>query len=94
MAQFTVRIELHQAQWDDYETLHGAMERQGFSRQITSDTGNCYDMPWAEYNGTAALTSMQVLDAAQVAANSTGKKNAILVTEAASRAWRGLRKAG
>ena len=70
------------------------MERQGFSRQITSDDGNRYDMPWAEYDGTATLTSMQVLDIAQVAANSTGKTNAILVTEAKSRAWRGLRKAG
>jgi hypothetical protein len=94
MSLFTVRIELHHAQWDDYETLHGAMARQGFSRQITSDDGACYQMPWAEYNGSAALTSMQVLDIAQVAANNTGKGNAILVTEAKSRAWRGLAKAG
>jgi hypothetical protein len=94
MSLFTVRIELHHAQWDDYEVLHGAMERQGFSRQITSDDGESYHMPWAEYNGTATLTSMQVLDIAQVAANSTGKNNAILVTEARSRAWRGLQKAG
>jgi len=50
-------------------------------------------MPWAEYSGAAVLTSMQVLDIAQVAANTTGKKNSILVTEAKSRAWRGLRKA-
>ncbi len=94
MSNFTVRIELHDAQWGDYEALHGAMERQGFSRQITSDDGGCYHMPWAEYNGTAALTSIQVLDIAQVAANSTGKGNAILVTEAKSRAWRGLPKTG
>jgi len=93
MSLFTVRIELHNAQWDDYETLHSAMEQQGFSRQITSDEGARYHMPWAEYNGAAALTSMQILDIAQVAANSTGKGNAILVTEARSRAWRGLQKA-
>jgi len=92
MSLFTVRIELHDAQWADYEGLHSAMQRQGFSRQITADDGRQYQMPWAEYNAAAALTSMQVLNIAQVAANGTGKKNAILVTEAKSRAWAGLQK--
>lgn len=90
MAQFTVRVELHEAQWADYETLHTAMERQGFRRQITSDEGRTYDLPWAEYDGSANLTSMQVLNIAQSAATATGKKNSVLVTEAKSRAWAGL----
>ena len=90
MAQFTVRIELHEAQWADYETLHAAMQRQGFSRLITGDDGRTYDMPWAEYDGTANLSSMQVLGVARQAANSTGKNNSVLVTEAKSRAWSGL----
>ncbi|MGD0796340.1 MAG: hypothetical protein ABR910_01335 [Acidobacteriaceae bacterium] len=90
MAQFTVRIELHGAQWEDYEALHSAMQRKGFSRQITADSGRTYLMPWAEYDATASLSSMEVLGAAQQAANSTGKKNAVLVTEVKSRAWSGL----
>ncbi|MGH9436332.1 MAG: type V toxin-antitoxin system endoribonuclease antitoxin GhoS [Candidatus Acidiferrales bacterium] len=90
MAQFTIRVELHEAQWTDYDTLHAAMARQGFSRLVTADDGRSYQLPWAEYNGTAALTSMQVLGAAQTAANSTGKKNSVLVTESKSRAWSGL----
>jgi hypothetical protein len=90
MAQFTVRIELHEAQWADYETLHAAMQRQGFSRLITGDDGRTYDMPWAEYDGTANLSSMQVLGVARQAANSTGKNNSVFVTEAKSRAWSGL----
>lgn len=94
MALFTVRIELHDAQWADYESLHAAMQRQGFSREISSDDGNRYHMPWAEYNGAGALTSIQVLNFAQVAANSTGKKNAVFVTEAKSRAWSGLQRLG
>jgi hypothetical protein len=94
MSHFTVRIELHHAEWADYEVLHAAMQRQGFSRQITSDGGQRYCMPWAEYNGSAVLSSMQVLSIAQTAANSTGKKNAVLVTEAKSRAWAGLQKLG
>jgi hypothetical protein len=90
MAQFTIRIELHDAQWPDYDTLHSAMERQGFSRLIAGDDGRTYQLPWAEYDGTANLTSVQVLGAAQTAANSTGKKNSVLVTEAKNRAWSGL----
>lgn len=49
-----------------------------------------YELPWAEYDGTGNLTSMQVLNIAQSAASTTGKKNSVLVTEAKSRAWSGL----
>jgi len=90
MAQFTVRVELHHAELPDYERLHGAMKQKGFSRQIISDDGKTYHMSWAEYNGSGNLTSGQVLDIARQAANSTGKENAVFVTEAASRAWIGL----
>ena len=90
MAQFTVRVELHQAEWDEYETLHSAMEQKGFSRLITADNGTTYQLPWAEYNATTDLTSNQVVDAARAAANTTGKRNAVLVTEAVRRTWIGL----
>jgi hypothetical protein len=87
---FTVRVELHDAQWTDYNTLHSAMAQQGFSRVITADDGRVYQLPWAEYDGGGNLTSMQVLGVAQTAVAATGKKNSILVTEAKSRAWSGL----
>jgi len=90
MSQFTVRIELHEAQWADYDTLHATMERQGFSRLITGNDGRTFQLPWAEYNGTANLTSSQVRDIALEAAKTTGKSNAVLVTEAVGRAWSGL----
>lgn len=90
MANFTVRVELHKAEWADYETLHAAMEAKGFSRVITAGDGKTYRLPWAEYNGSANLSSAQVRDIAREAANTTGKKNAILVTEAQVRAWVGL----
>lgn len=90
MANFTVRVELHQANYADYETLHAAMEQKGFSRQIIADNGQSYYMPWAEYNGSGNLTSAQVRDIAREAANTTGKANAVFVTEAQTRAWIGL----
>ena len=90
MAQFTVRVELHHATLDDYDVLHGAMEKQGFSRVITGDDGKTYHLPWAEYNGVGALSSVQVRDIASTAASTTGKRYAILVTESQTRAWVGL----
>ena len=90
MANFTVRVELHQANYADYETLHTAMEQKGFSRLITADNGQTYHMPWAEYNGSGNLSSAEVRNIARTAANTTGKNNAVFVTEAQSRAWIGL----
>ena len=90
MADFTVRVELHQALGTDYDALHAAMEQKGFSRLITGDNGQTFYLPWAEYNGSGNLTSAQVRDIARAAANTTGKNNAVLVSESVNRAWIGL----
>ena len=90
MANFTIRVELHRAVGADYDVLHAAMEQKGFSRFITGENGQTYHMPWAEYTGSGNLTSGQVRDIARDAANTTGKSNAVLVTESTSRAWVGL----
>jgi hypothetical protein len=66
------------------------MKQKGFSRLIRANDGRTYRMPWAEYNGNANLTTMEILNIAGEVANGTGKQNAVLVTEAASRAWIGL----
>jgi hypothetical protein len=92
MAIFTTRVELHNASYSDYETLHAAMERRGFSRQITSDSGKTYNLPTAEYNREGALTRQQVLDSAKAASAETGKRFAVLVTEAEGRIWVGLQE--
>lgn len=89
MAQFTVRVELHQATRDDYTTLHRAMEQRGFSRKIRSDDGRIWHLPWAEYDATATR-GQTVLAAATAAAATTGKSSSILVTESAGRTWNGL----
>jgi hypothetical protein len=93
MAQFTVRVELHDGKWEDYEKLHAEMEGKGFSRLIKGDDGKTYHLPWAEYNGAGNLTNSQVRDIARTAAHSTGKQNAILVTKSNGRSWVGLQEA-
>lgn len=93
MANFTVRVELHKATWDDYDVLHAAMERKGFSRRLRGDNGLDYRLPWAEYSGSGNLSCEQVRDIARQAANETGKGNSVLVTEAVRWAWSGLQVA-
>jgi hypothetical protein len=92
MSSFTTRVELHQANYQDYENLHAAMSAAGFSRLITSDDGVTYHLPTAEYDRSGNFTKSEVLAQAKAAANSTRKSNAVLVTESAGRTWNGLTK--
>jgi photosystem II stability/assembly factor-like uncharacterized protein len=92
MAKFTIRVELHAASYSDYETLHAAMQRRGFSRHITSDDGKTYQLPTAEYDRAGQLNRQQVLDSAKVAAGETGRAFAVLVTESDGRTWAGLQE--
>jgi hypothetical protein len=95
MASFTVRVELHDnPTWGDYDTLHEAMEAEGFSRTIkNSDTGVEYRLPHAEYNFVGSYTRSQVLEKAKRAAAKTGNEFSILVTESNGRAWWNLKLA-
>ena len=90
MATFTIRVELHSAQWSDYENLHNYMEEQGFFRTITADDGTVYHLPAAEYDFIGFNTAAEVLEKAKVAARKTGRPHGILVTEAKMRTWTGL----
>jgi hypothetical protein len=94
MTNYTVRVELHNADEDDYENLHAEMEGRGFVRWIAGKGGSKSRLPTAEYN--LAGTSIQrddVLRLAGEAANSV-KPNPtpwIVVTESAGRTWSGLK---
>lgn len=90
MASFTVRIELHNANADDYEVLHGAMAQQGFFPRIRADNGKVYHMPWAEYDYSSEEPDGDVLTRAKAAAARTRRQFAALVTRAQSRMWFGL----
>ncbi|MGE0037572.1 MAG: hypothetical protein AB7S93_18300 [Xanthobacteraceae bacterium] len=93
MSSFTTRVELHDADWSDYAELHKAMGRQGFSQFITSDDGQTYELPPAEYDYSGNVTQSQVLEKAKLAAATTKKSFGVLVTKSAGRTWTGLRLA-
>jgi len=94
MANYLARVELHLALPEDYERLHLSMQQRGYLRQITGEDGLIYQLPAGTYFVTGSSAMLHVaLNAAVEAANETGKKSAVLVTDGRSVAWRGLTKA-
>jgi hypothetical protein len=94
MTNYTVRVELHNANDEDYSNLHAAMEDEGFVRYITNSEGSKDRLPTAEYNlANTELARSNVLKRAKTAANSVKSEPTpwILVTESAGRAWSGLK---
>jgi hypothetical protein len=90
MALYLTRVELHNADADDYETLHAAMEAEGFDRTIVGGDGKTYQLPTAEYYRQTNLNRAQVLESAQQAAAKTKKSHGIIVAESTGMIWMGL----
>lgn len=83
-----VRIELHDAQWSHYEVLHVQMERAGFKRTITSDTGSIHHLPHATY--VAQFTNADAnaaYDVASAAAAQTGRSFDLIVADYKTAKW-------
>ena len=93
MADFTVRVELHDASAKDYEALHNAMEAAGYRRYIdgTDNSGKAgrWALPTAEYDctGQSAATASSIRDQVQSIADSVKPGAWCLVTQSAARAW-------
>jgi hypothetical protein len=90
MSYYVTRVELHYATYEDYENLHGAMQRARFSRVIVGDDGQTYHLPTAEYVMVGDYDVAAVRRASAQAAATTGKKFAVVVTQGASLSWEGL----
>jgi hypothetical protein len=84
-----VRVELHGASYPgNYNTLHIAMERAGFTRSIVADNGRAYDLPTAEYTMYGASGVSQAFNLAKGAANSTGYNSTVVAVSFT--AWQGF----
>jgi hypothetical protein len=93
MASFLVRVELHDADWDDYETLHSQMAARGFSREIAGTDGRAYQLPTAEYVMRTKSGLIDVRKLAAQAATTTSRKFGVIVAEYRRSAWTGLESA-
>ena len=90
MSLFTIRVELHDASWSDYNALAKQLAQQGVVDVIRGDDGRTYKLPPAEYNYEGNATAEQVRDAVRRVANVTGRQNAVFVSDAICRSWAGL----
>ncbi len=85
------RVELHDAKSsEDYNELHIAMGKEGFSRTITSSNGTVYDLPTAEYYLTGDYTLASVLEKAKKAADTIRKKYSAITSLTTGSTWHGL----
>lgn len=92
MATFMTRIELHDANYQDYVTLHASMSWEEFTNTIISSNGITYQLPPAEYRFNGNLDRSQVLEKAKRAAGQTGKSYAAVVSDYDGCTWTGLKK--
>lgn len=92
MADFTVRVELQEAESKDYENLHEAMASQGYSKEIQDEVGNWFYLPTAEYTTSKNLSTTQVRDQVAEIANAIKVNPCVLVTQVADRSWQLVHK--
>lgn len=86
MAKFTVRVEMHNADSEDYDKLHKKMEAKGYSREISSN-GKTFQLPSAEYICEKNLEVTAVRDEVKDIAKTVKPSPNILVTKSDGRAW-------
>ena len=90
MSAFNTRIELHDANYQDYEDLHSNKAQEGYKTSIRSDNGTTYHLPTAEYNLIADCTRDEAIEKTKRAAQKTGKRFAAVVSEYTGCSWVGL----
>jgi len=82
MANYLARVELHNAKYEDYETLHEAMRQRGFVRTIVANNGKKYQLPTGTYVAEKTTATLeQAYSAAQAAATETGKSYWAIVVD-------------
>lgn len=87
MLTFITRVELHDADADDYEALHEEMDVRGFERTITAVDGTVYQLPTAEYVCESERTASEVCEIAKAVADATLRKSWIITCEYTNAAW-------
>jgi len=90
MSMFTIRVELHDANWQQYVDMAKDLATKGITDVIVGDNGTSYKMPPAEYHYSGTALIGQVLESVKASAAKTGKRYGVLVTEATRISWEGL----
>lgn len=86
----TIRIELHDASWQDYINLATYLAQRGITDTITADDGQRYKMSGGHYNYVGLNSFKQVYDDAVWCVSMVGKRYGLTVSEATTIRWQGL----
>lgn len=92
MPSFTTRVELHDADSDDYTKLHKEMRKEGFSRTVTGKSDREYQLQPGEYDYYGDDSRQEVLGKAKSAAGEVKGSYSVLVTKSAGRSWYNLNR--
>lgn len=92
MTLYIIRVELHGAQAHHYTDLAKKLASHGITDIISSGDGKKWKLPPAEYCYSGSEKASDVLKAVKNVANSVISSNAVLVTEAVSSTWDGLKQ--
>jgi hypothetical protein len=89
MYHYIVRVELHDANSDDYKKLHKIMLDDGFGNLVKGDDGKNYHLPSAEYHATSAeLLSTEIMrDNLRRMLIPVGRSYRLLISRADQIAW-------
>lgn len=79
MAYVIARVELHSASNEDYETLHAAMEAEGFQRIVLANDGIWYHLPTGTYVHHSVSSPADGSQRATRAAARTGRNSSTFV---------------
>ena len=89
MANYTVRVELHEGSSGAYEQLHKLMLYAGFARAIEDHDGEWWQLPTAEYlYVTDTRSCEQICELAKAIADRVKPGAWVLVSQTTRRAWR------
>jgi hypothetical protein len=88
MARYITRVELHEAKVPrDTDALQKAMLEEGFVATIKGGSGQLYRLPTGEFYRDEEVTMAEVLQFAKNAAERTGRRFSILVSETPNSTW-------
>jgi hypothetical protein len=84
MAEFIVRIELHNAGSADYHYLHNKMIQIGFLSTIPSTDKKRYELPTAMFYANTNQSQEDVFTVAESVANTVSAKNRVMVIQSSA----------
>ena len=80
MASFTIRVELHDANWQHYVDMAKDLATKGITDVIAADNGTSYKMSPAEYSYVGNASADSVLEAVKAVQRARDARRAAMAS--------------